>query len=67
MEYLCSALKRVRFCSTSRRRECFSEAMISKINTPFGSWLYRWICPRLKDCPKNEELAKKQSFEGGYL
>ena len=54
MEYLCSALKRVRFCSTSRRRGCFSEAMISKINTPFGS------SGLSVDLPQAERLSKKR-------
>ena len=37
--------------------------IISK-STPFGGWYIGGQCPRLKDFPKNEQLAEKRSFEG---
>ena len=32
--------------------------------TPFGGWYIGGYCPRLKDCPKDEHLAERRSFEG---
>ena len=44
---------------------CFFFHLAFKINKPFsGLLVYRRICLRLKDCPKNEQLAEKGSFEG---
>ena len=32
--------------------------------TPFSGWYIAGKCPRLKDCPKNEQLAEKRRFDG---
>ena len=33
--------------------------LIHRIN-----WYIGWLCPRLRDCPKNEYVAEKRNFEG---
>ena len=39
---------------------------ICRQQTISGGWYIGGLCPRLKDCLKNEQFAEKQTFEGNW-